>query len=313
IIAGLDQASIGGVTLAGREVREPGPDRMVVFQNYSLLPWLTVRENITLAVDEVHQNLPKEERRGIIEEHIDMVGLRRAINKRPSQLSGGMKQRVAIARALATRPKLLLLDEPFGALDALTRGNLQEQLMIICNQHRITCVMVTHDVDEALLLSDRIVMLTNGPEAHIGQIIEVPIPRPRHRLEVVNNPFYYNLRNEIIYFLNQQKQAKKRQKFTAPAIVSNNNLEKVHLEIGYIPLTQAAPLIIAKEKGFFAKYGLEVNLNSEISWKDLAKGVATGRLDAAQMVAGMPLALTLGAGGKNQVSMVTAMTLSRNG
>ena len=314
IIAGLDQASIGGVTLAGREVREPGPDRMVVFQNYSLLPWLTVRENIALAVDEVHQNLPKGERRGIIEEHIDMVGLRRAINKRPSELSGGMKQRVAIARALATRPKLLLLDEPFGALDALTRGNLQEQLMIICNQHRITCVMVTHDVDEALLLSDRIVMLTNGPEAHIGQIIEVPIPRPRHRLEVVNNPFYYNLRNEIIYFLNQQKQAKKRQKqLTTPAIISNNNLEKVHLEIGYIPLTQAAPLIIAKEKGFFAKYGLEVNLNSETSWKDVAKGVVTGRLDAAQMVAGMPLALTLGAGGKNPVSMVTAMTLSRNG
>jgi len=314
IIAGLDQASIGGVTLAGREVKEPGPDRMVVFQNYSLLPWLTVRENIALAVDEVHQNLPKGERRGIIEEHIDMVGLRRAINKRPSELSGGMKQRVAIARALATRPKLLLLDEPFGALDALTRGNLQEQLMIICNQHRITCVMVTHDVDEALLLSDRIVMLTNGPEAHIGQIIEVPIPRPRHRLEVVNNPFYYNLRNEIIYFLNQQKQAKKRQKQpTAPAIISNNNLEKVHLEIGYIPLTQAAPLIIAKEKGFFAKYGLEVNLNSQTSWKDIAKGVATGRLDAAQMVAGMPLALTLGAGGKNPVSIVTAMTLSRNG
>ena len=314
IIAGLDQASIGGVTLAGREVREPGPDRMVVFQNYSLLPWLTVRENIALAVDEVHQNLPKGERRGIIEEHIDMVGLRRATNKRPSELSGGMKQRVAIARALATRPKLLLLDEPFGALDALTRGNLQEQLMIICNQHRITCVMVTHDVDEALLLSDRIVMLTNGPEAHIGQIIEVPIPRPRHRLEVVNNPFYYNLRNEIIYFLNQQKKAKKRQKQpTAPAIISNNNLEKVHLEIGYIPLTQAAPLIIAKEKGFFAKYGLEVNLNSETSWKDIGKGVVTGRLDAAQMVAGMPLALTLGAGGKNPVSMVTAMTLSRNG
>ncbi|MBD2571007.1 nitrate ABC transporter ATP-binding protein [Anabaena lutea] len=314
IIAGLDQASIGGVTLEGREVREPGPDRMVVFQNYSLLPWLTVRENIALAVDEVHQNLPKGERRGIIEEHIDMVGLRRAANKRPSELSGGMKQRVAIARALATRPKLLLLDEPFGALDALTRGNLQAQLMTICNEHRITCVMVTHDVDEALLLSDRIVMLTNGPEAHIGQILEVPIPRPRQRLEVVNHPSYYNLRNEIIYFLNQQKQAKKRQKQpTAPAIISNNNLEKVHLEIGYIPLTQAAPLIVAKEKGFFAEYGLEVNLNSETSWKDIAKGVATRRLDAAQMVAGMPLAMTLGAGGKNAVSMVTAMTLSRNG
>ncbi|MBK1989567.1 ABC transporter substrate-binding protein [Sphaerospermopsis aphanizomenoides BCCUSP55] len=314
IIAGLDQASIGGVTLDGREVREPGPDRMVVFQNYSLLPWLTVRENIALAVDEVHQNLPQGERRGIIEEHIDMVGLRRAANKRPSELSGGMKQRVAIARALATRPKLLLLDEPFGALDALTRGNLQEQLMQICNEHKITCVMVTHDVDEALLLSDRIVMLTNGPEAHIGQILEVPIPRPRQRLEVVNHPSYYNLRNQMIYFLNQQKQAKKRQKQpTAPAIISNNNLEKVHLEIGYIPLTQAAPLIIAKEKGFFSKYGLDVNLTPENSWKDIAKGVATGKLDAAQMVAGMPLAMTLGANGKTPVSMVTAMTLSRNG
>ncbi len=314
IIAGLDKPSIGGVTLESREVKEPGPDRMVVFQNYSLLPWLTVRENIALAVNEVHQNLPKGERRGIIEEHIDMVGLRRATNKRPSELSGGMKQRVAIARALATRPKLLLLDEPFGALDALTRGNLQEQLMQICNEHRITCVMVTHDVDEALLLSDRIVMLTNGPEAHIGQILEVPISRPRHRLEVVNHPSYYNLRNQMIYFLNQQKQAKKRQKqLTVPAIISNNNLEKVHLEIGYIPLTQAAPLIIGKEKGFFAEYGLEVNLNAETSWKNIAKGVATGKLDAAQMVAGMPLALTLGAGGKTPVSMVTAMILSRNG
>ncbi|MEB3149996.1 MAG: nitrate ABC transporter ATP-binding protein, partial [Sphaerospermopsis sp.] len=314
IIAGLDRASIGGVTLEGREVREPGPDRMVVFQNYSLLPWLTVRENIALAVDEVHQNLPLRERREIIEEHIDLVGLRRAANKHPSELSGGMKQRVAIARALATRPKLLLLDEPFGALDALTRGNLQEQLMKICNEHKITSVMVTHDVDEALLLSDRIVMLTNGPEAHIGQILEVPIPRPRQRLEVVNHPSYYNLRNEMIYFLNQQKQAKKRQKQTlSPTIISHNNLEKTQLEIGYIPLTQAAPLIIAQEKGFFAEYGLEVNLKPENSWKEIAKGVATGKLDAAQMVAGMPLAMTLGAGGKTPISMVTAMTLSRNG
>jgi nitrate/nitrite transport system ATP-binding protein len=164
------------------------------------------------------------------------------------------------------------------------------------------------------LLSDRIVMLTNGPEAHIGQILEVPIPRPRQRLEVVNHPSYYNLRNDMIYFLNQQKQAKKRQKQpTAPAIISNNNLEKVHLEIGYISLIQAAPLIVAKEKGFFTEYGLEVNLNPESSWKDIAQGVATGKLDAAQMVAGLPLAMTLGANGKTPVSMVTSMTLSRNG
>ncbi|HLP87089.1 MAG TPA: nitrate ABC transporter ATP-binding protein [Nostocaceae cyanobacterium] len=314
IIAGLDHASLGGVILEGREVREPGPDRMVVFQNYSLLPWLTVRENIALAVDEVHENQPKGMRRGIVEEHIDLVGLRHAANKRPSELSGGMKQRVAIARALATRPKLLLLDEPFGALDALTRGSLQAQLMKICNEHEVTCVMVTHDVDEALLLSDRIVMLTNGPEAHIGKILEVPIPRPRQRLEVVNHPSYYGLRNEMIYFLNQQKQAKKRQKQpVAPILITDNSLEKTTLELGFVPLTDAAPLIIAKEKGFFAEQGLDVNLSWEPCWKEVANGIKTGRLDAAQMVAGLPLAMTLGANNSDSVPIVTAMTLSRNG
>ncbi|MBF1989087.1 nitrate ABC transporter ATP-binding protein [Fischerella thermalis] len=314
IIAGLDQASVGGVTLEGREVREPGPDRMVVFQNYSLLPWLTVRENIALAVDEVYQKKSKADRHAIVEQHIDMVGLRPAAKKRPSELSGGMKQRVAIARALAIRPKLLLLDEPFGALDALTRGSLQEQLMKICNEHNVTCVMVTHDVDEALLLSDRVVMLTNGPEAHIGQILEVPIPRPRQRLEVVNHPSYYNLRNEMIYFLNQQKQAKKRKiQFQAPTIISRNGLEKINLEIGFLPLTDAAPLIVAKEKGFFADYGLEqITLSREPNWQEIAQGIATGRLDAAQMVAGMPLALTLGAAGKTPIPVVNALNLSRN-
>jgi nitrate/nitrite transport system ATP-binding protein len=175
--------------------------------------------------------------------------------------------------------------------------------------------MVTHDVDEALLLSDRIVMLTNGPEAHIGQILEVPIPRPRERLEVVNHPSYYNLRNEMIYFLNQQKQAKKRKaaQTQAPAILSRNGLEKVNLDIGFLPLTDAAPLIVAQEKGFFAQYGLEqITLSRQTSWKEIAKGVGTGRLDAAQMVAGMPLALTLGAGGKKSIPVVNALNLSRN-
>ncbi len=315
IIAGLDRASIGGVTLEGREVRDPSPDRMVVFQNYSLLPWLTVRENIALAVDEVYKHEPKGQRRGIVEEHIDMVGLRLAATKRPHELSGGMKQRVAIARALATRPKLLLLDEPFGALDALTRGSLQAQLMKICNEHNVTCVMVTHDVDEALLLSDRVVMLTNGPEAHIGQILEVPIPRPRERLEVVKHPNYYSLRNEIIYFLNQQKQAKKRksQQITVSVGISHRGLEKVNLDIGFMPLTDAAPLIIAQEKGFFAKYGLEkITLTRASSWNEIAKNVATGRLDAAQMLAGMPLAMTLGAGGKTPTCIINALNISRN-
>ncbi|TAF70204.1 MAG: ATP-binding cassette domain-containing protein, partial [Oscillatoriales cyanobacterium] len=321
IIAGLDQASQGGITLEGREVREPGPDRMVVFQNYSLLPWLTVRENIALAVDEIYRDISKEDRDLIIEHHIALVGLRHAAHKRPSEISGGMKQRVAIGRALAIRPKLLLLDEPFGALDALTRGGLQDQLMKICEESKVTGVMVTHDVDEALLLSDRIVMLTNGPEAQIGQILEVNIPRPRKRMEVVNHPSYYALRGEMVYFLNQQKRVKQRraaqQKSAqqAPAIVvSRNGLEKVNLDIGFIPLTDCAPLVVAKEKGFFKAHGLEeVTLVREPSWKEIAKGVAQGRLDAAQMVAGMPISMLLGLEGEVPVPVCSALTLSRNG
>lgn len=313
IVAGLNKPTQGGVLLEGRQVKNPGPDRMMVFQNYSLLPWLTVRENVALAVNQVMGNLPRGERRGVIEHHIDMVGLRPAADKRPGQLSGGMKQRVAIARALAIRPKLLLLDEPFGALDALTRGGLQEQLMKICEESHTTCLMVTHDVDEALLLSDRVVLLTNGPESHIGQIIDVAIPRPRERMEVVNHPIYYGLRSEILYFLNQQKRAKKRQPQQIAAIAAHG-LEKINLELGFIPLTDCAPLVVAKEMGFFAKHGLEqVTLSREPTWKAIAEGIATKRLDAAQMVAGLPLALTLGMGGKDPVPVVTALVLARNG
>lgn len=313
IVAGLNRPVSGGVLLEGRQVTRPGPDRMMVFQNYSLLPWLTVRENIALAVDEVMGNRPKGERRGIVEQNIDMVGLRHAADKRPGLLSGGMKQRVAIARALAIRPKLLLLDEPFGALDALTRGGLQEQLMKICEETHATCMMVTHDVDEALLLSSRIVMLTNGPGSYIGQILEVPFPRPRSRMEVVNHPLYYGLRSEIVYFLNQQKRAKK-QRAKQKVAVAGNGLEKINLEIGFIPLTDCAPLVIAKEKGFFAEQGLEdVTLSREPSWKAIAEGVATQRLDAAQMVAAMPLSMTLGMDGKPPLPVVTGLVLARNG
>ncbi|MBD2577338.1 nitrate ABC transporter ATP-binding protein [Oscillatoria sp. FACHB-1406] len=313
IIAGLDRPTQGGVVLEGKEVRAPGPDRMVVFQNYSLLPWMTVRENIALGVDEVLQNLPAGERNRLIDHYIEVVKLQHAADKRPGELSGGMKQRVAIARALSLRPKVLLLDEPFGALDALTRGGLQEQLMQICQESNVTCIMVTHDADEALLLSDRIVMLTNGPAAHIGQILEVPFPRPRSRMTVVNHPKYYALRGEIVYFLEQQKKAKKR-KVQAPAVVAANGLEKVNLEIGFIPLTDCAPLVVAKEKGFFEKHGLtQVKLIREPSWKVISEGLREGRLDAAQVVAGMPISITLGMGGNDPVPMVTALTMSRNG
>jgi nitrate/nitrite transport system ATP-binding protein len=313
IVAGLDQATTGGVILEGREVESPGPDRMVVFQNYSLLPWLTVRQNIALAVNRVLKDLPKGERKSIIEHHIDLVGLRRAANRKPGELSGGMKQRVAIARALAIRPKVLLLDEPFGALDALTRGNLQESLMHIVEEYHVTTIMVTHDVDEALLLSDKVVMLTTGPEAHIGQVLEVPIPRPRQRLDVVNHPSYYQLRNEIVYFLNQQKRSNKKVGTVPHIEVSERVLEKTNVEIGYLPLIDSAPLVVAQEKGFFAEAGLEVNLAKKSNWKEIIKGVATGELDAAQMTAGMPLHLTLGANGKESLPIVSALVLSRNG
>ncbi len=313
IVAGLDQPSKGVVLIEQQLVEQPGPDRMVVFQNYSLLPWLTARENIALAVNRVLKHLSATERQAIIERHIALVGLKQAADKRPGQLSGGMKQRVAIARGLAIRPKLLLLDEPFGALDALTRGNLQEQLMQICQESQVTCLMVTHDVDEALLLSDRIVMLTNGPASNIGQILTVDIPRPRKRLEVVNHPSYYSLRSELIYFLNQQKQLKKlRARQRGP--IARHGLEKVNLEIGFLPLTACAPLVVAQEKGLFAKHGLEeVHLVREGNWRAVTDGIVGGYLDAAQMAAGMPLWLTLGGADGRPLPTMTALTITRNG
>lgn len=313
MIAGLDLPSDGLVTLEGKKITKPGPDRMVVFQNYSLLPWRTVRENIALAVDSVMKGAPAAERKAIVEKHIDMVGLRPHADKQPTTLSGGQKQRVAIARALAIRPKLLLLDEPFGALDALTRGNLQEQLMQICQENHVTAVMVTHDVDEAVLLSDRIVMLTNGPESKIGGILEVDIPRPRKRMEVVEHPSYYSLRSEMIYFLNQQKRIKKiRARKTAA--IARHGLEKVNLEIGFVPLTACAPLAVAQEKGFFAKHGLdEVNLVRETSWRGIVDGISGGYIDAAQMPSGMPMWLSLGGNEDRPLPVVTSLTMTRNG
>lgn len=320
IIAGFEKASVGGVVLSGVEIKEPGPDRMMVFQNYSLLPWLTVRQNIALAVNKVMKDLSHDERNTIIEKHIDLVGLRAAADKKPSQLSGGMKQRTAIARALALRPKVLLLDEPFGALDALTRGNLQEQLMEICQQYEMTCVMVTHDVDEALLLSDRVVMLTNGPAAHIGRIMEVKIDRPRKRLAAVNHPDYYKYRGQIITFLNEQKRAKRRttriQKETAaiPAVAALKTLEKTTVTLGYVPTTDAAPIVVALEKGLFKKYGLQnVELVAESSWQSISDGLANRRFDIAQLLAGTPLAMGLGLGDKPRIPIVTGMVMARNG
>ena len=314
MIAGLDNPTAGIVTLDGLVIKQPGPDRMVVFQNYSLLPWLTVRDNVGLAVNEVFSGRSAAERTEMAEKYIKLVGLSHAIDKFPNELSGGMKQRVSIARGLAIQPKLLLLDEPFGALDALTRGNLQEQLIKICEENEVTAVMVTHDVDEAVLLSDRIVMLTNGPGSKIGNILDVDIPRPRRRMEVVKHPSYYSLRSELIYFLNQQKRVKKI-RAQKVATVARHGLEKVNLEIGFVPLTACAPLAVAKEKGFFEKHGLdEVSLARETSWRGIVDGMTVGYLDAAQMPAGLPLWITLGGNDRNDnPTVVTSLTMTRNG
>ncbi|WP_017651186.1 ABC transporter ATP-binding protein [Fortiea contorta] len=207
IVAGLEKPTHGSVQVDGQLVKRPFRDRMVVFQNYSLLPWLTAWENVALFVNKAMGHKSQTERRQIIGSHLEMVGLKDAAQKKPAQLSGGMKQRVALARALAIQPKLLLLDEPFGALDALTRGSLQVELMRICDICHITTIMVTHDVDEALLLSDQVVMLKNGPAATIGQILDIPFAHPRS-LEVKKHSEYEVLRQQMMQFLQKQEQVK---------------------------------------------------------------------------------------------------------
>lgn len=206
IVAGLYQATTGGVVLNGREVNEPGPERAVVFQNHSLLPWLTAYENVELGVKRVFKGKKtKAEMRAWIEHNLELVHMTHAIHKRPDELSGGMKQRVGIARALAMEPQVLLMDEPFGALDALTRAHLQDSLMEIQNELGNTVIMITHDVDEAVLLSDRIVMMTNGPAATVGEILEVTLPRPRNRLELADDVEYNHYRSAVLRFLYEKQ------------------------------------------------------------------------------------------------------------
>ena len=201
IAMGLNEPSTGGVILAGREIRGPGTDRGVVFQAPSLLPWRTARDNVLLAVEQVHGQQSRAERRRLADHYLTLVGLTEVADRYPPALSAGMQQRVGIARAFALEPQVLLLDEPFSLLDALTRMELQDELMRLWEKDRKTVVMVTHDVDEALLLADRIVMMTPGPAATIGDILTVPFPRPRSRVDVLGQPDYYSLRDHLIAFL----------------------------------------------------------------------------------------------------------------
>ncbi|RUW63494.1 ABC transporter ATP-binding protein [Mesorhizobium sp. M7A.F.Ca.US.008.03.1.1] len=202
LVAGLTKVSAGAVLLEDKEVDSPGPERAVVFQNHSLLPWLTVYENINLAVSKVFgRSKSKAERHDWIMRNLDLVQMAHAKDKRPAEISGGMKQRVGIARALAMEPKILLLDEPFGALDALTRAHLQDAVMDIHSRLGSTTIMITHDVDEAVLLSDRIVMMTNGPAATIGEVLAVPLARPRRRVELSSDRTFLRCREAVLKFL----------------------------------------------------------------------------------------------------------------
>ena len=207
VLAGLDQATHGAVIMDGKEISGPSLDRGVVFQNYSLLPWLSTLQNVCFGVKARWPSWSKDKVIEHSSKFLEMVGLGHSLEKKPSQLSGGMRQRVSIARAFATQPKLLLLDEPFGALDALTRGNIQDELIKIWSETHQTVFMITHDVDEAILLSDRILLMTNGPKARVAESVKINLPRPRERASVINDPGYYKIRNHLVHFLvNRSKQ-----------------------------------------------------------------------------------------------------------
>lgn len=205
IVAGLYQATTGGAILEGKEVNEPGPERAVVFQNHSLLPWLTAYQNVELAVKQTCKHMDKAQKHEWILHNLELVHMTHAKDKLPGEISGGMKQRVGIARALSMEPQVLLMDEPFGALDALTRAHLQDSLMEIHAELGNTVIMITHDVDEAVLLSDRIVMMTNGPEATIGEILDISLERPRNRIELADDKQYNHYRHEVLSFLYEKQ------------------------------------------------------------------------------------------------------------
>ncbi|MGB1109556.1 MAG: nitrate ABC transporter ATP-binding protein [Gammaproteobacteria bacterium] len=335
IVAGLLEATKGGVLLEGREVTEPGPDRAVVFQNHSLLPWLSVYDNVRLAVDKVFKkSKTKAERDEWTRHNLELVHMSHALDRKPDEISGGMKQRVGIARALAMEPKVLLMDEPFGALDSLTRTHMQDSLMEIQTELNNTVIMITHDVDEAVLLSDRIVMMTNGPSATIGEVLHINLPRPRNRIALADDPLYNHYRAEVLRFLHERHSNPEKQReaeaeaampqakvhdLTAhmkkPDSKPERRLEKTELKLGFIPLTDCAPLVVAKEMGLFHKHGLKVSLSRESSWANIRDKVGTGMLDGAQMLAALPLATTLSTSksGNTCAPMVTAMNLDLNG
>ena len=313
LIAGLVLPDEGEIVLDGKPVTGPGPDRGVVFQNYSLLPWLTVRQNILLAVDQVFPDWPKPKKLAHVDKYIGMVNLTPAAQKRPMELSGGMRQRVSVARALAMDPRVLLLDEPLGALDALTRAVLQDEIQEIWRRDKKTVVLITNDVDEGILLADRIIPLSHGPAATLGPAFAVDIDRPRDRKALNHDERFKDLRRRVMGWLQGEggrRAAEKRTRRAArPAAVSG----PPKVKIGFIPLTDCAPFAVAKQRELFAKHGVDVTLQKFPSWAALTDALTAGTIQAAHMLSSIPVAAAAGLLGRRVEPMVAPWIVNRNG
>ncbi len=309
MIAGLYLPTEGKVIVDGREIKGPGSDRAMVFQNYALLPWLSVSENVFQAVDSVYEkNMVREEKRALADKFVEMVGLGKHRDKLPGQLSGGMKQRAAIARAFATKPEVLLLDEPFGALDALTKGALHDELLEIWNDSaknggKQTIFMVTHDIDEAIYLSDRIVIFTNGPGATIGEVLEVPIPRPRDKRLISTLTSYGEIKSRLIDLLTVGSLGQKK----------SVDRDERTVRVGFMPLTDCAPLVMAKELELDHKYGFKLEIAKDSSWMSVRDKLITGEIDAAHCLWSLPFSVASGVTEPKGAQIPIAMTMSANG
>jgi nitrate ABC transporter ATP-binding subunit len=311
MIAGLVKPDAGTVTFQGKPITEPGPDRAIVFQNYSLLPWMSVEQNVALAVDRVYAKESAAARAERVAKALAMVNLSHAAGKKPSELSGGMRQRVSVARALSMDPRVLLLDEPLGALDALTRATIQDEITAIWQRDRKTVVLITNDVDEAILLADRIIPLSAGPAASLGPAVAVDIPRPRDRKAMNHDPRFKAIRQQVIEWLLGEGSATRRatRKIGTPA----GHGARPALTIGFLPLTDCAPLVAACEREVFAKHGLDVKLQKFPSWDAITDALCAGTIDAAHMLASLPLAVNAGLMGHRRPPLVVPWILNRNG
>ena len=318
LLAGLIRPDAGEVIAFDRPVTAPSPERGLVFQNYSLLPWLSVLDNVLLAVQQVFGSEPSAAQRRRALDAIAQVKLTPAIDKKPSELSGGMRQRVSVARALAMNPRVLLLDEPLSALDALTRATVQDEIVQLWQREQKTVVLITNDVDEGLLMADRIIPLSAGPGASLGPSFKVDIERPRDRKALNHDPRFRAIRTQVIeWLIGPGKQNRvPRQKAKAPTAMASkprSGVEVQDVTIGFVPVTDAAPFIIASERGLFRKHGLRVRLRRMTGWMPAMDGLSNGSVRATHLPISLAVASAVGLLGQHRPAFVFPFVVSRNG